>query len=692
MARIRLFCLSLLPLLGASPLATAEESGVFDCEGAPEALREIQRQQLNLTSEESADNLLELEEKFDRHKAHLTLLKGMQKLNREYRNLKGLIRRQASAPVQSRGELWELSERLLEHRPTVLKVAIANRLLTILANPEGDPNLDGALEKLVNTENSVIDTDKVWNLFREHCGRVLTSAQCRQLNSRRRGDSFARGMAGLLADAAGALRVDCTEVRNCSAEKREQFKQNVENYRDALLDHIDLAQWENSSFASEEYKTMVLFREQLAKCNENCQTAMTKLNKAVVAYRDKVRSLETRPDGSARAWSALEQFNQSADRIRTDRWRGAEVNRNLIDRYVRADTRGRNSLKLTPAELSVARMEISRKEVFGALSADTYKQSREQIRQNFAREVNVRSREFFSDESLDARRKRFNRTLQQLLGTEPEGEFLAIDSKDRIRLDEGRFFGRLDALGEEGRSALQERIDHEVAVAQRELDSLSREIASVKGSEAFRSGEKLKRYVLNRFGKNCRNRNSGGSIRCKLLPGSSGGEMVVGLGEDWGEILTVVESPGDPGHIRASRQICGSTGRYSSACSLVRREYRRSHPSGTIDDVIKRNRRDTFVYNAQGRVVDRILHDSSTWELVGQGISSGLASNMGTLFLYLSQNNFEDQLASYVEWGQQEETWYHQSQQYREYVEERWVEDMFNHLNPNFAPAPIPGN
>ena len=693
MNKIRLF-LSFFALWAALALGPAsaeeEDGGSFDCRGAQEALREIQRQQLSLTPEDSSESLLELEDRFDRHKAHFVLLQGMQKLNDEYRNLQGMIRKNAARrPPHSREELLELSGKLIEHPQTVKKVAIADQFLTILSNPGNDPGLDAAIRNLVGPENAAIAPEQIWELFGQHCSKALSPNQCQRLNASRGEGDFARGLAVLLTRAAGALKTDCRQARDCRSERREEFKNNIHSYRDALLANIQPSQWEGENFAMNEHQNVIRAREELGGCTQNCQMPTKNLNMAINAYRGKVRSLEKTRSGRQRAWSALKEFNDIADQIRTDQWRKAKINDRLIDRFVRAEPAERSRLRLTPMERSIAKMRATRGEVFKTLTADSHFQSREQIRQNFAEETHNQVEKFFSDDRLDVRFNRFNTTLNRLMGTERKIDFLVLDN-NRITLNENQFFGYLDNLSDKGRDRLEKRIGEQVAHAQKEMDSLSKKISSIKDRPVSKDGDKLKHYIFNRFQKNC----SGTGdvdiepIRCRQLPGSHPPKVVLGLGEHFGDILAVMDNPQDPDHITAFRQICQSSPHYRSACSIVHRNYRSSHPSGTIQEVLNKNKRDTLIYDRRGRPIERIVHDTSRGELLAQGLLYGLSQNMENLFMFLGQSHYEDQLDSYVDWAQQEKTWYHQSEQYRQYAEERWVEDWFNHLNPNFAPPP----
>ena len=682
MNKSRLF-LFVFFLLESTSLFALEETGqAFDCRNAQEALREIQRQQMSLTPGNSSESLLELEERFDRHKAHLILLKGMQKLNQEYRNFETLIREQGATPTQSKDELLELSEQMKSHHQSAQKVAIANQFLTVLSS--NDSFIDGAIKKLVGKENATINPRKIEKLFQEHCSRALASEQCKKFND---SNHFFDGMAQLLSDAAGALNVDCTQARDCQTERGNKFKENVVTYRNKLLEHIQESQWEEEKLADQELQKMTSAQENLSTCTGNCKVQTKNLIRAINAYRNKVRSLEKVKDGSKRAWSALKEFNETADKIRTDTWRNVSVNENLINRFVQAPPDQRTVFKLTPTEHSIAKMRIARQETFNNLTSNSYHQSREEIRQNFARETHTELESFFSDDSLNVRFERFNKVLNRLMETEDNVGFLSLNNK-KIALNENTFFKHLDGLDEKKRGRLQQRIDGEIAAVQKELDSLGEKILSIKNGPDAQNGDKLKHYIFNQLQKNCGEMYDADveAIRCKFLPGSDPGKIVLGLGKNFGEILAVMENPQDPDHIKAYRQICRSSSRYHAACSIVNRNYRRSHPSGSIQDVLKKTKRETFVYDRRGRRTNRILHDHSRGDMLAYGLVYGLGQNMETSFMYIARNHFYDQLNDYVDLAQQEKTWYHQSEQYRQYAEDRWVKDMFDYLNPNFSP------
>ena len=662
----------------------------FNCDGALEALEEIQRQQLALTPKDSPTTLLELEDQLERKKAHLTLIRGMQKINKEYRNLKNLLKERADAPPHTKDELLPLADNLLKHHQTVQRVSTANQILTIFSDTFGDESLKELL-----LGQGPITPSKIHDFL---IGECKSSNSCdSELKTLLSGDPFANGMAGLLSTVADNFECDTPQNSpRCQREKVVNFRKNIYDYQDELLKNIHLPPSEvQGNFASNERKTIERKREELAECMENCKEKITGLVGALKSYREKVASLERASnDRASKAWSVLKDFHKDADLIHMEEELGADVNSHLIERFVRADESGRTDLKslLSPSELSVATMKSTRKELLDNLVPDSYTQSREELRQQFDELAPERLKDFFANtqEGQNNRLQQFNNHLNFLLEGADE-DFLTMDSDGRVNLNEEKFFNHLKNLSETDSAELDKRIDETLEKTREEFSSLSKAVNAIKKGSAYQQGEKMKNYIVNRLQRRCPESPDSSNVTCNLFTGPDGNKEIQILGEDWSGILAVMENPQDPEHIRTFHKICkDSSHQYLDACRFVNREYRRRYPAGTVEDVIKRTKRETFIYDRQGRITDRILHDNSGGELFAQGFFYALNNpqNLETLMMALTQNSWEDQLNDAVERGKQNQTLHLQYQEYQDYAEERWVEDWFNYLNPNFSPAP----
>ena len=659
---------------------------VFDCGEALESLEEIQQQQLRLAPEGSSQSLLALEEEFDRKKADLTLLKGMQKLNQEYHRLKEMVRKKAIAPPPGKDDLIRLGNDVLKHHQTVQRVATADRILRLLSSHGMNNKIQFTFFK---ERPSEIKPFVLANLLKGNC-----HSQCDNLNALLEDGVFARNMVGLLSQVAEDSN-QCGEkesTRNCRIEGANRFQKKVHAYRDELTQHIDPNQLARDDFAKEEWEDLEEKRSQLSLCSGECAGEMAALTQAIRSYREKVTRLEKDKDGAERAWSALKAFHDDANLIRTDRQFGVPLNQGLVDSYIRADQRDKAILKakMTPQELSIATIKATQQTLVEQLTPDSHHRSREKLRQQFARQTHREMTDFFanSEEGLENRLEHFNGILNTLMNA-PGEDFLQLKQR-KITLKKDDFFKRLEALNEEQLARQKERTDRAAAATQKQLNSLSETIANIRKSQAFQRGDHLKHYLFGQFQKKCRQSQDATDIHCKSTLAPGGQAEVQILGKGLGNILAVMDDKPAPKDIQSFQKMCKKSSRYRSACSFVREEYRRQYPSGSVEEVLKRTRRGTIVYNSRGRKVDYIPHNNSGTELFTQGLAYALPLSMEPLMMFLTQGAWNNQLDSYVEWGQKEKSWYHQSEQYQEYANERWVEDMFNHFNPNFASTPPP--
>ena len=685
----KIFLLS--ALLTAPALRASDESeDAFSCENAGAALEEVQLQQMTLKSEDSFKTLLELEEAFDQERAHLILLKGMQKLNTEYQNSRILLKQKGVTQPHSPKELLQLSGDLLKHQHNVHQVDVAEQILRTLSSDA--PGTQGAIKKILSKNEDITEKD-VSNIFQKHCQESDVQNDCRWYqdgDGEREAPNFVPNMTYLLAKAADKVKtsVNCEELNrnDCTNAKWEKFQSNLHTYQEILMENIESSALK-SYFADDEWEKLEDSRKQLSQCTENCQPKVQQLNLAVVAYRDKVRRLE---GGSDKAWESLKEFNVAADRIRTDQWKGAKVNQNRIDQFVRT----RNpEIKLNNVEKAKAQMQIAQKEIIDVLSGDSYNQLRdkEKLRRKFAEETHVQLENFFSNNNVDERIQRFNPILQDLTGAEKN--FLSKNNRDEIVLNAELFFQHIDKINPGEREDLKLTMEKEVRMSQNRLRALSRDMDSIKNSEAYKQGERLKRYVFERSRKNnCKYAGDTVNISCNTYPNIDDKRTLTDLQNNFAEILAVVDTsqPAEP--VKAFRDTCKSSDRYQSACILVNRQFRRRYPAGTIADVIRESKKHTIIYNDRGRRVDYIIHDRTPAEIWFDGFAGALKQpqTMSSLHMLLTNSFYDDHLASYVDWAQQQKTWYHQSEQYQEYAEKRWVEDMFQSFHLNYAPQAEP--
>ena len=661
----------LLAMLLFSPILWAEDDEGFNCETARKALEEVQYQQVTLKSDESFKTFLELEQDFDRERAHLILLKGMQKLNNEYRNFKKLLAKQGLQPPHSPNQLLQLSGELLKHHESVHQVDVADQILRVLSSDA--PETQAAIKKLISSD------DDITNVFNKHCQESDAKNDCRWYSDNH-APTFVSNMQYLLSDVASkeSRTVNCKGLglKDCTHKKWERFQGNIHNYRNALMDDIAASHLQ-SDFANEEWEKVEDSRQKLSECTGSCTSEVQQLNLAIVAYRDKVRELENQ--APAKAWDALKKFNTAADNLRTDTWKEATINQNRIERFVRT----RNpEITLTDVEKAKAQMQIAQKEIVDILAGDSYSQSREKLRKGFAENTHLQLEDFFSHQSVNERIKHFNPVLQELVGS--ERRLLEQDARGNIVLNAEVFFDHIDKIEADERRDLQKNIEKEIIASRLRLQTLSKDMDSIKSSEDWKQGEQLKRYVFERSHKNnCEHAGDTVSIRCAPNPDSGEQRTLTALHKDFNEILAVMDTsqPAEP--VKAFREICKSSSRYLSACMLANREFRRRYPAGTIADLIKESKNRTIVYNDRGRRVDYIVHDKTTSEILFDGFVGALnqPQTINSLHLLLSQSFYKDQLNSYVESAQQEKTWYHQSEQYQEYAEQRWVEDMFEQFH-----------
>ena len=661
---------------------TATGREPFRCQKALESLKDIQRQQLLLTPDQSPSNLLKLENQFERNKARLTLLKGLQKLNEQYHHLKKMIKDTAATPPHAKDELIGMTNQLLSHQPTIQRIHTANQILKVLSRHDAE----GTLKKLISGPKP-IQAQQMITFLQTNC-----TSECDQLEPLLKQDnSFGQGMASLVTSLMNDLEPCKTEDHRCKTKRVREFQQEMNTHRDVLLDKIPLTDWEQGTFAQDQRAALEDKRNRLVSCQqEDCNEQSAELTEAILAYREEVFRLEKGEDGVVRAWSALKEFHDNAKHIRVDEEFETAINQRFVEEFVRANDEEKENLKsqLTPQELAVATIKSTQKNLMDQLMFDSYSQSREKLRQDFAERADSQMNDFFSNSNSgkENRLEHFNSILNNLLDS--VDEFL-IEKDGKIALEDSKFFEHLDFLHSsegEGQEKIKERLDGEIAKIQNRLEYLSKSINFIEQKPFYRQGDRLKRYIFDRFQKNCPQHQDSSQIQCKAVIGPEGQREVHILGQD---ILAVIDDPTGPEPILSLDKICRGSSLYRSACTFVSDEYENRYPSGTAQNVIERTNRETVIYNRKGRAVEIINHDTSFGEHLVMGFGHALNNpqNMETLFMLMTQKQWDEQLDSYVEWGQQEKSWYHQSEQYREYAQERWVEEWFQKLNPVFSPS-----